>query len=50
LFIAVVLSLTALVRRVSVPFPGWAELMPPYAIGSVAMCWFIQRTFSLFQL
>ena len=48
LFIGVVLSLTALVRRMSIPFPGWAELVPPYAIGSVAMCWFIQRTLSFF--
>jgi len=44
----VVLSLTALLRRLSIPFPRWAELVPPYAIGSVAMCWFIQRTLSFF--
>ena len=48
LFIAVVLSLIALVRRLSIPFPHWAELVPPYAIGSVAMSWFIQRTLSFF--
>jgi hydrogenase/urease accessory protein HupE len=48
LFIAVVLSLIALVRRMSLPFPRWAELVPPYAIGSVAMSWFIQRTLSFF--
>ena len=48
LFIAVVLSLIALVRRMSIPFPRWAELVPPYAIGSVAMSWFIQRTLSFF--
>lgn len=33
----------ALVRRVRIPFPRWAELVPPYAIGSVAMFWVIQR-------
>jgi hypothetical protein len=25
------------------PLPGWAELVPPYAIGSVAMFWVLQR-------
>ena len=39
----VVLSLIALVRRIHIPWPRWAELFPPYAIGSVAMFWVIQR-------
>lgn len=43
LFIAVVLSLIALVRRLRLPMPQCAELFPPYAIGSVAMFWVIQR-------
>ena len=43
LFIGVVLSLIALARRVRIPFPRWAELVPPYAIGSIAMFWVIQR-------
>ena len=43
LFIGAVLSLIALVRRIHIPFPRWAELVPPYAIGSVAMFWVIQR-------
>ncbi len=43
LFIGVVLSLIALVRRIRIPFPRWVELMPPYAIGTVAMFWVIQR-------
>jgi len=46
LFIGAVLSLIGLVRRVHISFPRWTELVPPYAIGSVAMCWFIQRTLS----
>ena len=46
LFIGVVLSLIALVRRMRIPFPRWAELVPPYAIGSVAMFWVIQRVLS----
>jgi hypothetical protein len=43
LFIASVLSLVALARRVKVPEPQWAQLVPPYAIGSMAMFWVIQR-------
>ena len=43
LFISVVLSLIALARRIRVPLPRWTELVPPYAIGSVAMFWVIQR-------
>ena len=43
LFIGVVLSLIALARRVRIPFPRWTELVPPYAIGGVAMFWVIQR-------
>jgi hydrogenase/urease accessory protein HupE len=43
LFIGSVLSLIALVRRIRIPVPRWGELVPPYAIGSVAMFWVIQR-------
>jgi hydrogenase/urease accessory protein HupE len=43
MFIGVVLGLIALVRHVQLPFPRWAEFIPPYAIGSVAMFWVIQR-------
>ena len=46
LFIGAVLSLIGLVRRIHISFPGWTELVPPYAIGSIAMFWFIQRTLS----
>ena len=31
------------IRRSRLPFPRWAELVPPYAIGSVAMFWVFQR-------
>jgi hydrogenase/urease accessory protein HupE len=43
MFVGVVLAFIALVRRVHIPFPRWAESIPPYAIGSVAMFWVIQR-------
>lgn len=43
LFIAAVLSAIALIRRVRLRVPRWAGMVPPYAIGSVAMFWVIQR-------
>jgi hypothetical protein len=49
LFIAVALSSIALARRIRILFPHWAELVPPYAIVSVAMFWLIQRTLSFLE-
>jgi len=46
LFIGAVLSLIGLVRGIHISFPRWTELVPPYAIGSIAMFWFTQRTLS----
>ena len=43
IFIAAVLSLVAVVQRVRIPLPRWGEFVPPYAIGTVAMFWIIQR-------
>jgi hydrogenase/urease accessory protein HupE len=43
LFIGLVMSLIALARRVRISFPRWTELVPPYAIGTIAMFWVIQR-------
>jgi hypothetical protein len=45
-FITVVLTLLTLVRRIPLRLPRWAELVPPYAIGSVAMFWVVQRVVS----
>ncbi len=36
LFIGVVLSSIAPVRRVRILFPLWADVVPPYAIGTMA--------------
>jgi len=47
LFIGVMLSLIAMVRRARIPFPSWIELVPPYAVGAIAMFWVIQRTISI---
>jgi len=46
-FVAAVLALIALIRRVKLPLPSWTETVPPYAIGSVAMFWVIQRVGAL---
>ena len=47
LFIASVFAVIALARRatrsIGVPHPAWAWRIPPYAIGSVASFWIIQR-------
>jgi hydrogenase/urease accessory protein HupE len=43
LFIAAVLSLVALLRHIRIRIPRWGELVPPYAIGGLAMFWVIQR-------
>ena len=44
LFIGAVLTFVVLLRRIRVGFPRWTELAPPYAIGTIAMFWVIQRT------
>ncbi len=43
-FIAVVLAIIALLRRVTFTFPRWTPLVPPYAVGALAMFWVIERT------
>jgi len=43
MFIGVMLGGIALVRHIRIPFPRWTEFVPPYAIGSVAMFWVVQR-------
>jgi hydrogenase/urease accessory protein HupE len=42
-FVAVVMSCIALATRLPLRLPRWAELVPPYAIGSLAMFWIVQR-------
>jgi hydrogenase/urease accessory protein HupE len=43
MFIAAVLWFVAVVQRVRILIPRWGEFVPPYAIGTVAMFWIIQR-------
>lgn len=43
MFVGAVLLLLFLFRRSRIPYPRWSELIPPYAIGTIATFWFIQR-------
>jgi hydrogenase/urease accessory protein HupE len=43
LFVAAVLAYVALARRARLELPRWAQLAPPYAIGSLATFWVIER-------
>jgi hypothetical protein len=43
MFIGAALCGLAAVRRLRVSLPAWANVAPPYAIGSVAAFWVIQR-------
>ena len=44
-FVIVALAVIALLRRIRLP--EWTPILPPYAIGSVAMFWVIQRTVAI---
>jgi hypothetical protein len=43
LFLGLVLAFIALIHRLHLPIPPWAQRIPPYAIGTLAMFWAIQR-------
>jgi hydrogenase/urease accessory protein HupE len=43
LFIGAVLGIVALIRMRRLSLPTWLELVPPYAIGTIAMFWTIER-------
>ncbi len=49
LFVAAVLLLMALARRMSLALPRLAEYAVPYAIGTVAMYWVIERVGSFWS-
>lgn len=46
MFVAAVVVVQMLIKKINVKWPAWAEQMPAYAIGSLAAFWFIQRTVS----
>lgn len=46
IFVAVVLVILSLLRKLSVRWPRWANQVPAYGIGTLAAFWFIQRSLS----
>jgi hypothetical protein len=46
-FVAAVLGVIGLLRRVPLALPRWTALAPPYAIGGLAMFWFFERISAL---
>jgi hydrogenase/urease accessory protein HupE len=50
LFIVVVLSLIALFKRLQYAPPPWASRIVPYAIGSIAAFWTIERVMSFLPI
>ncbi len=46
LFVAGVLCVTWVIKKIKFRWPVWVEQAPAYAIGSLAAFWFIQRTVS----
>lgn len=46
LFVAAVLGVSALARRLAVPWPAGAWRLPAYGIGTTAAFWAVQRTVS----
>jgi hypothetical protein len=43
LFVAAVMIVAAMARRIRFPVPQWTPLVAPYLIGCLAMFWVIQR-------
>ena len=43
MFVTAVLGLFFLLTRIPKAWPSWAEAVPAYAIGAVAMFWVIER-------
>ncbi len=43
LFVAAMLAVVAIVTRLPLRWPRWSLYVPPYAIGSIAMYWVIDR-------
>jgi hypothetical protein len=46
MFVAGVLLVTWLMKKMKLKWTPWAQQIPAYAIGSLAAFWFIQRTIS----
>lgn len=47
IFIAAVLAVIAIARRIPVALPAWSWRVPPYSIGAIASFWLIERLAAL---
>jgi hypothetical protein len=43
IFVGAVLAVVALIGSRRLSLPTWVKLLPPYAIGTIAMFWVIER-------
>jgi hydrogenase/urease accessory protein HupE len=43
IFVGAVLAMVAAIRVLRLSLPTWLKLVPPYAIGTIAMFWVIER-------
>jgi hypothetical protein len=49
-FVAIFLAFVSSLRTLDIRWPQWAVRLPPYAIGSLASLWFLQRCALVFSL
>lgn len=47
-FVIVVLGLLWTLGKIKIAWPGWIKWLPPYAIGSIAAFWLIERVLGFF--
>jgi hypothetical protein len=43
LFIAAVMSLLIVIRKIRIELPQWTHQLPAYSIGGIAAFWFFER-------
>jgi len=47
-FVLVVIAIMWLLRKTKFNWPSWAKKIPPYAIGSMASFWLVERVYAFF--
>ncbi len=47
-FVGAILIIEFAIHRARIQWPKWAQLVPPYVIGSLAMFWVIERVLGFF--
>jgi hypothetical protein len=48
-FVGAVLAFIYSLRTLEIQWPQWTHRVPPYAIGSLASFWFLQRCVQIFS-